>query len=161
MIKNTDKKKTKDWGDVLVQGGENGIVGTPTGTYRTAFVEAFPENPKTFIRGEGDTIEEAELSAWEQYQKILSCEEHKFERRGYKNGAGFCKKCDLFKSKVFQPSEICEICSTPTYYTCDIDDKWYCEEHSDMIPEEKRTELFKMFKKIIKRSSVNDGEGDI
>lgn len=83
--------------------------------YVTAFFEAFPSNPKTFIRGEGKTIEEAETKAWNQYQKYIACNEHEFERRGYTNGAGFCKNCGLFKSKAFPTVERCSVCNEDVY----------------------------------------------
>jgi len=72
-------------------------------SYRTAFFEAFPRNPDTFIRGEGKTIEEAEEQTWLKFQKYLACKGHEFEKRGYRNGAGFCKHCGMFGSKVFEP----------------------------------------------------------
>lgn len=71
-------------------------------TYETAFFEAFP-GPGGFLRGEGKTIEEAEASAWRQFRRHEDCPGHEFEKRGYKNGAGFCKHCKMFKTKVFKP----------------------------------------------------------
>lgn len=150
LIANTSHEKQFDWGDIFVQGGENGVVGTPSGAYRTAFVEAFPKDPSTFIRVEGESVKEAEKSAWEQYQRILSCTVHEFERRGYKNGAGICKNCNLFKSKVFDPYEKCVVCLKPTYNVSDVDGNWYCEEHEELIPEEKQTEIYKWYKKQLK-----------
>lgn len=85
------------------QAGHNGIVVTKSGHYRTAFFEAFPKYPETFIRGEGPTIEAAEEAAWSKYGKYLDCPEHVFERRGYTNGAGFCKHCGMFISNAFKP----------------------------------------------------------
>jgi hypothetical protein len=111
----------------------------PSGSYRTAFFEAFPKNPSTFIRGEGKTIPEAEKDCWEQWQKIANCQSHEFERRGYTNGAGLCKKCNLFKSSVFEPSEKCCICGKNTYHTVDNEGSWYCAEHENDIPEAKKT----------------------
>lgn len=116
----------QDWAeDCFVQCGGDGIVFSQGGfqeimfsdnpieslakesakptTYRTAFFEAFPRNPDTFIRGEGKTIEEAEEKAWNKLQKYLACTGHEFEKRGYTNGAGFCKHCNMFASKVFEP----------------------------------------------------------
>lgn len=151
MITNTTFKQQFDWGTIFVQGGENGVVGTPNGAYRTAFVEAFPKKPSTFIRGEGKTVHDAERSAWEQYQRILSCKKHEFERRGYRNGAGLCKHCNLFSSKIFESSEKCFICSKPTYNVSDVDDNWYCDEHEELIPEEKQTETYKWFQEHIER----------
>jgi len=72
-------------------------------TYTTAFFEAFPNNPATFLRGEGKTIEEAEEQAWQKFQRYLACAGHEFEKRGYTNGAGFCKHCNMFACKVFEP----------------------------------------------------------
>jgi len=102
--------------------------------YRTAFFEAFPRDPDTFLRGEGAKIQEAEDAAWQKYQKINQCTGHEFERRGYKNGAGFCKHCNMFKSKVFEPDESCIICNAKTYYGQTKNHQWYCEECKDKIP---------------------------
>lgn len=117
----------KPWpGDCFVQCGGDGLV-FPSGhmekcftkgemiegladaladpkTYTTAFFEAFPREPDTFIRGEGKTIEEAEAQAWEHLERIKACPGHEYEKRGYTNGAGLCRHCDLFKSKVFEPA---------------------------------------------------------
>ncbi len=70
-----------------------------------SFFEAFPKSPDTFIRGTGKSIDEAEESAWKKWGKILACEKHEFHRKGYTNGAGFCKHCDLFISKYYPPIE--------------------------------------------------------
>ncbi len=43
--------------DCFVQCGDNGIV-CGKESYTTAFFEAFPESPKTFLRGEGAFVEE-------------------------------------------------------------------------------------------------------
>lgn len=75
----------------------------PKSSYRTAFFEAFPNDPDTFIRGEGQTIAEADLNAYTQFLKFKACKEHNYEKRGYKNGAGFCKHCGMFKSEAFTP----------------------------------------------------------
>lgn len=108
------------------------------GYYRTAFFEAFPKNPKTFIRGEGKTIKQAEEEAWGMYQKYLACPGHEFERRGYKNGAGFCKHCGMFASKVFDPTTKCEECGKPSAYSEDQKGKTWCEEHLSLTPQEDR-----------------------
>lgn len=90
--------------DVMVQGSDFGVVlhRDPTKNYGTAFVEAFPP-AGGFIRGEGATLAEADSEAWSQYIREMVCEEkgHEFERRGYTNGAGFCSKCNGFRSGVF------------------------------------------------------------
>lgn len=73
--------------------------------YVTAFFEAFnaDQNAGGFIRGEGATVFAAEGKAWDQQQRFSACEHTDgFERRGYKNGAGFCVSCGMFKSHVFK-----------------------------------------------------------
>ena len=85
-------------------------------SYTTAFFEAFPRNPDTFIRGEGATIEEAETKAWNAFMKFSACEHPEFEKRKFRNGAGFCVKCGMFKSKAFKPWEKCVVCKKPTFY---------------------------------------------
>jgi len=125
-------------------------------SYTTAFFEAFPNNPKTFIRGEGKTIVEAEMVAWNKLQKYLACENHEFERRNYTNGAGFCKHCGLFKSKAFEPSTKCCICGVPTYYTIDKKDNWYCKDHKKSIPEENKTEHIRFVERMKKASDESD-----
>jgi hypothetical protein len=95
-----------DWPECYLQGGTKGYVFTAKGTYETAFFEAFPREPQTFIRGEGKTIEEAERDAWNQWQKILSCLGHEFEAHGYTNGATVCKHCGLFNSGIVEAKEV-------------------------------------------------------
>lgn len=92
--------------DCFIQWGGQGLVfrhEKEGGCYTTAFFEAFPNDPKTFIRGEGASIEEAEKSAFKQFEHFRACPGHEFERRNYTNGAGFCKHCGLFKSDAFEP----------------------------------------------------------
>lgn len=126
-----------DW-PCFVQCGDGGIVFlTKGGSYRTAFFEAFPRNPDTFIRGEGKTVAEAEEECWAKWQKITACPGHEWERRGYKNGGCFCKHCNLFMVGVLEPDEACCICGKPTYYTHDVDDNFYCEAHVRDKPLEK------------------------
>jgi hypothetical protein len=91
--------------DCFVQWGAHGLVlGIARGVapYTTAFFEAFPVAPSTFIRGEGATIAEAEAQAFAKWERIKACPEHLFERRGYKNGYGICSRCD-FGAMVFAP----------------------------------------------------------
>jgi hypothetical protein len=89
--------------DVFVQGGARGLVISRNGNYGTAFVEAFPAG--TFLRGEGATVAEAETACWEQYQRLVACPAHPehgpFERRNYRNGAGFCIRCGAWFSHLF------------------------------------------------------------
>ena len=59
--------------DCLVQWGDRGLVlrrEKSGGSYTTAFFEAFPNNPQTFIRGEGVCIEEAERLAFKQFEGL-------------------------------------------------------------------------------------------
>ena len=153
-IKNTQTDTTQDWPEgIFIQGGSNGLVrvsGTKE-SYKTAFVEVAPD--KTFIRGEGATIAEAEEAAWIKYQNWLRCTDHTWETRGYTNGAGFCTKCKGFGSGIFtgeQLGQLCSVCgvgclkhrwSDKAYrntegnfpQTIDPDSenvKWYCDEHN-------------------------------
>lgn len=99
--------------DTHMNGGGNGLVVVrgAKDSYHTAFFEASPRSPNTFIRGEGESIEAAEESAWAKYQRYTAGDhEHEFETRGYTNGAGFCKHCGMFSSKVFSLQEIGVIC---------------------------------------------------
>lgn len=129
---------TFDWpADCFVQAGDNGIVFVLDGSgkdYRTAFFEAFPKEPATFIRGEGKTIAEAESAAWSKYEKALACPGHEFERRGYTNGLGFCKRCNMSLSHAFEPSTRCCVCAMPTNWTSDAKGLYYCEEHHSYKP---------------------------
>ena len=126
-----------EWG-CFCQAGDNGIVFTNKKpySYKTAFFEAFPRSPDTFIRGEGKDIIEAEEDAWKQFSKIISCPSHDFERRGYTNGGAFCKHCGLFMV-VFEPTTLCIVCGKPTNHGTDKDENWYCEEHYHEMPLEK------------------------
>ena len=124
--------------DCSLQCGGRGVVFSNQGNYRTAFFEAFPKKPDSFIRGEGKTIEEAENNAWEKYQKIMNCKIHEYERRGYTNGVGFCKHCNLQDSKAFEPEQYCKVCSQPTNWANSKKGEWFCELHVNKIPEEDR-----------------------
>jgi hypothetical protein len=136
IIKNTSIEAQCPWPDTidLVQGGRSGLVIRPAssgGNYTTAFVEVFsPEGG--FIRGEGETVAEAETAAWKKYNARAACTNHEYEARNYKNGAGFCKHCNKFASKVFTPEEIgclCKVCNVGTFWSR-IDNDFYCEEHA-------------------------------
>lgn len=107
-------------------------------SYTTAFFEVFPKNPDTFIRGEGKTVAEAETKAFEMFQRIVNCPGHEFERRGYTNGAGFCKHCGMFKGKAFEPTTLCCRCGTPTNYGVDTTGGFWCETCYPDMPEEVR-----------------------
>ncbi len=124
--------------DCYVQWGSKGIVFGANGGRVTAFFEAFPKSPNTFIRGEGVTVADAERSAFEQFNRNRACPSHEFERRGYTNGAGICKHCGLFNAHAFAPSTLCEICSGPTNFSFGVDGErkyhWYCETHAGDRP---------------------------
>jgi hypothetical protein len=79
------------------------VVGAASGPYRTAFFEVFPQDPQTFVRGEGATPADAEDAAWAKWERIVGCTEHVMERRGYRNGGGVCASCGLFVSRCFEP----------------------------------------------------------
>ncbi len=127
--------------DCYLQAGDRGIVFHKDDSYHTAFFEAFPNDPDTFIRGEGATVAEAEQAAWEKWKSILACIGHEFWLGGYKNGAGFCRHCNLFKPRAFPPSETCCVCGEPTYYTGDSAGNWYCVDHERDKPLALWTEL--------------------
>lgn len=109
----------------LLQGGAKGLVLSTTAnkpSYTTAFVEAFLNN--SFYRGEGTTLEEAEKACFLKYKASMECVNHEWESRGYKNGAGFCKHCNLFKSHCFTSKELglsCFVCGED-YYDSEKDD---------------------------------------
>lgn len=137
--------------DVFVQWGNCGVVfSRKKGAYTTAFFEAFPNNPKTFIRGEGKDVPEAELDAFKKYQRYLACPEHEFEARGYTNGSGICKHCGLFMSKVFPPHLICKHCGKAIHEGFDdIHGNVYCEECEEKhgIPKEDWTEEHRAYQR--------------
>lgn len=150
-----------DWPeDCYVQGGDRGVVLSEKGNYRTAFVEAFPNNPKTFVRGQGATVQEAETKAWEKYQRIVNCPGHEYERRGATSGVGYCKHCDHTNTEAFEPTTKCIVCNTPTNWTADKHDNYYCETHENDIPEEDLTESEKHWRRMdaIHDKMVNEGK---
>lgn len=100
------------------------------GNYLTAFFEVFTKVPKSFIRGEAETIKEAEKVAFEKLQKILNCPNHEFERGGYDNGAAICKHCRMFKGDAFEPLTRCYWCGKPTTFYVDTHRRYWCEEHA-------------------------------
>lgn len=158
-----------EWG-FFCQGGTSGIV-LPKGSfdkifdgdplkglaegiadeesYTTAFFEAFPKNPSCFLRGEGKTIEEAEESCWQKYQKVLNCK-HEMERRDRTDGYGYCKHCS-YSSTVFEPLTKCCKCGKPTAYTKDYKGRWYCEKHSQSMPKNPNPSRWEMFDKRLPR----------
>lgn len=117
----------KEWpeGTFLQCGGSGIVIGKAP--YRTAFFEAFPKDPKTFIRGEGKTIEEAEANAWDKYQNIINCETHSFNRVGNSQTA-YCNLCFLKLTNYYKPLNSCCVCGKEHTKNI-INSKIYCLEH--------------------------------
>jgi len=134
----TDSKY--DWPEGLLQGGENGVVVSPKGNYKTSFVEIFVDN--TFIRGEGETLEEAETDCWNKYQDRNLCPGHEWEPRGLKNGGGYCKNCNIFGMNVISIEEVgehCAVCGKATFYHFSHKTNlYYCEEDYPLKVEQAR-----------------------
>lgn len=116
--------------DCFVQCGGSGIVigNAEKDSYTTAFFEAFPKEPKTFIRGEGNDVAAAEANAWDKFQKILACDQHEFVRYGTEHG--ICKKCKLFQSNIFPPEASCSVCGKPHVNASGPDKSPMCHKHS-------------------------------
>lgn len=140
----------------IVVSGESSL---PKGYYRTAFFEAFPRNPDTFLRGEGKTIQEAEEKAWKQFEKLRACPGHEFEARGYENGGGFCKHCGKFGSNVIAPIHACPGCGKLNWFSKDNRGEFWCQDctKADKIPEESMTDIQKEIRVLQKwgRSGKN------
>lgn len=110
------------------------------GSYTTLFMEVYPPGA-AFIRGEGEAPESCEEVAWTKYQVALHCSDgsgaHDWEARSYRNGAGFCSRCNTFGSQVFtgeQLGQLCKICGAGTTYHWHKDEAtgaevFLCEEH--------------------------------
>lgn len=109
----------------------------PRPYYTTAFFEAFPRSPNTFIRGEGETVAAAEEAAWRKFQKATGCPGHEFEARGYTNGLGFCKHCNMSQIGVMPPSVSCVGCGQLVYPHFDKDDNPYCDACWDALPDDR------------------------
>lgn len=101
--------------DCTVQWGGRGIVFSHEGSYRTAFFEAFPKDGSCdFIRGEGETLEAAEVSAYAGWKRQIQCfssggrrwtrtrRVRGGETRTYTNGGAFCLCCGAFE-KALKP----------------------------------------------------------
>ena len=99
--------------DCTVQWGGRGVVLASTGSYRTAFFEAFPKDGSGgFIRGEGQTIEDAERAAhdrWSRQKRCFDAGGHRWTRtrrfkngqtRAYTNGGAFCLRCGAFETAL-------------------------------------------------------------
>lgn len=121
----------KNWPtDIFMQCGKEGIVISSKKekpSYRTSFFEAFPNDPSTFIRGEGSSIEDAEDAAFQKYEKIMACNEHDYKRR-LDSEHGTCIKCGLFTSNCFPPVHSCSVCQK-TEVNYNFNKNNYCCEH--------------------------------
>jgi|GEM_PF-5012352 len=135
--KHTTYDSVYEW-NCTCQAGESGIVFSKEGNYQTAFFEAFPKNPSCFLRGEGETIKDAEEGCWQKYQKVLACS-HEMERRDRTDGYGFCKHCS-YSSMVFEPLTKCCKCKIPTAYSRDYKGKYYCKKHCRNKPKDPKGE---------------------
>lgn len=94
------------------------------------FFEAFPRNPNTWLRGEGDTFQQAEDACWKSWQKILACPGHEFDRRGRDDGYAFCKHCPLH-GMFLEPLTRCAVCGkTDCYAVVNVNgqEQNYCRE---------------------------------
>lgn len=154
------------WPDeCFVQCGEQGIVFTKEEVKRTAFFEAFPKSPDTFLRGEGETVEAAEESCWKKYQRILTCsldhsDSGNFDARGYTNGYGFCKNCGM-GSSIIPPIHPCQNCGELTWYSQDINNDFWCKKCYNKMPKELWNEIrAKLAKEDEEEGYVDDGNDD-
>lgn len=157
----TDTNKASD----LVAGALGAPLLAPH--YRTAFFEAFPAKPKTFLRGEGASLEAAEDSAWAQFQALLSCAPHEFERRQYRTGAGICRRCGMFSSEAFEttldPCVVCGRNDNRASFGPDRHGRWHCEKCFRSIPEEDKSEIHKTTDRLREENGrdarTSDGAG--
>jgi len=115
----------KPWPDNChVQWGDRGLVLGREKSYSTAFFEAFPKDGSGgFIRGEGETLEAAEASAFASYERQHACVTaggHRWTRSKrlrtfqkrlrkerqvpeimtYTNGGCFCLRCNAFATAL-------------------------------------------------------------
>ncbi len=105
------------------------------------FFECYPRNPQTYMRVEGNTIEEAETKAWNRLVRYILCKEHEFEARGYSNGAGFCKHCGMFGPSSIPPTDHCFKCGNLTWGSRDNQGQRWCEECRPGMPDERKTKI--------------------
>ena len=159
--------------DCSIQGGDDGIVFTqgsmsdalanpakgveaiasalgvmnPPGSYRTAFFEAFPGSPRSFLRGEGKTLSEAEDDCWRQWQQILACTTHDFDRKSYRNGEGICRHCGLFSMSAFPTTSVpcvgCGESAAGSLWGPDRHGRWYCKKCAPTIQESAKSDIHK------------------
>lgn len=129
--------------DCTVQWGDVGLVvcrEKDKENYLTAFFEAFPVEPRTFIRGEGKTIVEAEANAFAKLERYQACAGHEFEMGTFLNGAGICKHCRMFSSKAIEPIYPCHTCGELTWHSHDQEGRYFCKPCYDTKPIELQSE---------------------
>lgn len=154
----------QDWPEgAFLQCGKKGVVISRTKdkpSYQTAFFEAFPQNPATFIRGEGETVELAELNAFKKYEKIMACEGHEFKRRG-ESESGSCTKCGLFMSDIFPPVHACVECGKKEV-NYSHGEKYYCREHFVQVTDKlKENYNLSNLKKIMEKEIEENKESSL
>lgn len=120
----------QDWKDYTrLQYGRSGLVmnsKNPEQSYRTAFFEAFGDN--YFARGEGATVEEAEVNAFKNMQKKLACSHEHYVPCGWDMSSGKCVACHSTKSNMFLSNKVCVTCGKE-HVKMVIDSKPYCMKH--------------------------------
>lgn len=137
-------------------------------SYTTLFMEVYPPGA-AFIRGEGDSPEACENAAWAKYQLALNCADggaaHDWESRGYRNGAGFCSRCDTFGSKVFTGEQLgqhCKTCGVGTTYHWHKNEagteEFLCEDHYETDRPEWWTPSRQSFSELLE-SLLDDAGG--
>lgn len=144
-----------DWPEnCFVQCGDGGVVFSGKDSYVTAFFEAFPTTPKTFIRGEGNTIQEAEENTWNKYLKILACKEHNYKR--YNGEHAICELCGLFTTNYFPPETSCSVCNKKecSFETIDSPKKILCAEHFVEYADNLKNETNHLFFPYVKQKGL-------
>jgi hypothetical protein len=157
------------WGDdVEIQWGDHGITihrQEKTVTPVHAFFEAFPRNPNTFLRGEGESLEEAEKKCFAWYSKMMNCGTHEWDRRDRTDGYAYCRKCQI-GATILDPLTTCYKCGVPTAWSSrKIDGKkvHVCQLHDDHYRELSKDEEKDILNMICigkgKRFRVDDYKG--
>jgi hypothetical protein len=107
--------------EVRLQAGGGSIDGIGENIFCEAFLQDF------HVRGEGKTIEEAELKSFNLYEKYINCE-HDFKRLGDSSTVGICKKCNMRKTGIFELLSKCAVCNK-LGAAHHFDKNIYCVEH--------------------------------
>lgn len=87
----------------------------------------------TFMHVPGDSVSEAEATAFRLFERFRACAEHIFERGDYRNGAATCAACGMWASSVFEPLERCVECSAATFHYS-FEGRFWCEQHARVAP---------------------------